>query len=234
MSRCGSPVADREPRPTLALRPTVQVVAFATAPIRRSACWSHRRYEFVHGALTRRSVTLARRARLAAVISPGQLVTERLRLTPLVVDDATPMADVLGDERMYEFTGGHPPTVDELWARYERLAVGHSADGSELWFNWIVRLADEATPVGVMQATVVPDSSRADVAWEIGVPWQGRRFAVEAAGAVVAWLIAEGVGVVRALVHPHNAASARVAERAGLVRTPEFEEGEAVWLTPPR
>jgi RimJ/RimL family protein N-acetyltransferase len=167
------------------------------------------------------------------VLVPAQLVTARLVLTPLTVDDAAAMVEVLADGRMYDFTGGHPPTLDELHARYERLARGRSADGGEVWFNWIVRPADTPAPVGVMQATVAADASTADVAWEIGVPWQGRGFATEAAGAVVTWLTAEGVPTIRALIHPDHVASGRVALRTGLVATPALEDGEVVWLAGP-
>ena len=49
--------------------------------------------------------------------------------------------------------------------------------------------------------------------------------------AMVAWLQAQGVGTVRALIHPAHIASARVAERAGLVPTVDREDGEVVWTT---
>jgi RimJ/RimL family protein N-acetyltransferase len=166
------------------------------------------------------------------VLTPTSLATERLTLTPLTVEDADAMVNVLGDERMYEFTGGRPRTLEELRKHYGWLAAGRSADGSELWFNWIVRFAGAPDPVGVVQATVAPDGSTADVAWEVGVPWQGRGIAVEAAQAMVGWLLANGVGRVRATVHPDHVASSRVAERVGLERTADVEDGEVVWCTP--
>ena len=127
--------------------------------------------------------------------TPCEIVTSRLTLTPLVEEDAEAMVDVLGDERMYQFTGGRAPTLDELRSRYRRLAVGRSADESELWFNWIVRIGGSA--VGAMQVTLATDSTSADVAWEVGVPWQGRGIAAEAATAVVDWLVALRIPVIR-------------------------------------
>ena len=162
-------------------------------------------------------------------LSPSTVVTERLTLDPLVAADADAMFTVLDDERMHEFTGGSPLSLDELRSRYERLAVGQSPDGSELWFNWIVRTTADATPVGVMQATVAADGSSAEVAWEVGVPWQGRGLASEAATAVVSWLIEHDVPLIRALVHPDHAASQRVAAHAGLEPTNELVDGEVVW-----
>jgi RimJ/RimL family protein N-acetyltransferase len=162
-------------------------------------------------------------------LSPAMIRTERLVLSPLVVDDADEMVDVLGDDRMYEFTGGAPLGLEPLRERYRRLAVGRSGDGSELWFNWIVRRAADSTAVGAVQATVMPDGAAAEVAWEVGIPWQGCGFASEAAVAMVDWLIAGGVRSISACVHPRHHASARVAARAGLAPTSEVVDGETVW-----
>ena len=139
------------------------------------------------------------------------------------------MMAVLGDERMYEFTGGTPPTLDELRARYRRLTVGRSSEGTELWFNWIVRLREDAAPIGVIQATVSADGRAAEIAWEVGVPWQGHGIASEATIAVVDVLIGQGVATVDAHVHPDHHASAGVAENAGLAPTPDIVDGERVW-----
>ena len=162
-------------------------------------------------------------------LTPGIIVTERLRLAPLTVEDADEMIEVLGDVRMYEFTGGRPPSLDQLRERYRHLVVGHSADGSQQWLNWVVRLAADDIAVGVMQATVVADGSAADVAWEVGVPWQGRGIASEAAGAVAEWLLGQGVGTITAYIHPEHHASSRVAARAGLSPTAELVDGETMW-----
>jgi RimJ/RimL family protein N-acetyltransferase len=165
-------------------------------------------------------------------LSASTIRTTRLELTPLVVEDAEEMVDVLGDERMHEFTGGAPLPLDQLRERYRRLAVGRSADGSELWFNWIVRMSTNGVAVGVVQATVAADGSSADVAWEVGVPWQGRGIASEAAVAIVDWLLDRGVGDVSACIHPDHHASARVAAHAGLTPTAEIVDGEVVWRRP--
>jgi RimJ/RimL family protein N-acetyltransferase len=164
---------------------------------------------------------------------PAELIrTDQLLLSPLTVDDADEMVVVLGDERMHEFTGGAPLALEPLRERYRLLAGGRSADGSELWFNWIVRRATDRAAVGVVQATVTADGSAAEVAWEVGVPWQGRGIASEAAVAMVEWLVAHGVRSITAHVHPDHDASARVAARAGLAPTDDVVDGEAVWRRP--
>ena len=57
-------------------------------------------------------------------------------------------SEVLDDERMHEFTGGRPRTLDELRSRYRRLAVSHATEDSELWFNWVVRSAERIDQSG--------------------------------------------------------------------------------------
>ncbi|HEY5016979.1 MAG TPA: GNAT family N-acetyltransferase [Streptosporangiaceae bacterium] len=159
------------------------------------------------------------------------LETSRVRLAPVRVADAEEMAIVLGDPRLHEFTGGRPLAVDELRAQYRRWAAAPGWPG-EQWLNWVVRLRATGAAVGTVQATV---TSRADgcraaqVAWVIGLPWQGSGFAAEAAAALVTWLTQAGVTDVTASIAPGHRASERVAARAGLEPTAESADGERVW-----
>lgn len=162
-----------------------------------------------------------------------RLATPRLVLAPLTVADADEMVGVLAGRELYAFIGGEPPDVDGLRTRYAMLARGHSADGHEDWLNWVVRLrTDDGEPgpaVGYVQATVTPDA-RAEVAWVVGTRWQRLGYASEAAGAVVTWLTAHGVGTVVAHVHPEHAASEAVAQRCGFEPTGETDDdGEQRW-----
>ena len=157
------------------------------------------------------------------IIEP--LASARLRLEPLTVDHAAAMVTVLADPSLYEFTGGAPPALADLSARYARQSVGHSPDGSERWLNWVVVLGDQ--PIGYVQATVV--GAEAEIAWVVSPAHQGRGLATEAAAAMVAWLASVGVTRLVAHVHPDHAASAAVAERLGLRPTDVVEEGEVRW-----
>lgn len=157
------------------------------------------------------------------------LTTPRLDLVPLRPDDADEMVAVLADPQLYRFTGGHPPNRAELRERYERQSVGRSADGAEVWLNWIVRRRPEGDAIGFVQATIVDAGGSADVAWVIGTPWQGQGFATEAARALVDWLQLVGVSLITAHVHPDHRASAAVSARSGLEPTDRVEDGERVW-----
>lgn len=157
----------------------------------------------------------------------ARLRTPRLLLTPLTPADAVEMVSVLSSAELYAFTGGAPPSLEQLEARYTAQSAGSSVAG-ERWSNWIVRLAETRRAVGYVQATVSED--RADVAWVIGADWQHRGFAIEAASSMCEWLRAHGVSCVTAHIHPDHHRSTRVAEAIGLRRTDERDDdGEVVW-----
>src|ERR1022692_1610019 len=81
--------------------------------------------------------------------------TRRLILEPLQVAHAEEMVFVLGDAALYEYTGGAPPTLEELRARYARQVSGRSPDRTQGWLNWIVRERERLSAVGTVQTNLV-------------------------------------------------------------------------------
>ncbi|WP_327331814.1 GNAT family N-acetyltransferase [Streptomyces anulatus] len=162
---------------------------------------------------------------------PLPFTTPRLDALPLEPAYAEEMAAVLADPALYVFTGGGPPDPAALRSRYERQSAG-SPDPGELWWNWVLRVRADGVLAGYVQATV--RGPRAEIAWVIGTPWQGRGYASEAAKAVAAHLTeAGGVRELVAHVHPDHAASEAVAAAAGLRPTGEWEDGERRWAGNP-
>lgn len=156
------------------------------------------------------------------------LRTDRLVLTPLSPADAPAMVGVLADPALYRFTGGEPPDLARLTARYEAQCAG-SPDPGERWHNWIVRRTESPEPLGFVQATVA--GGHADVAWVIGTAAQGHGFAREAAIAMGEWLRGQGAERITAHIHPDHHASAGVARAVGLEPTDERDDdGEQVWV----
>ncbi len=159
----------------------------------------------------------------------GSILATRLWLVPLAVTDAAEMVGPLADPDLYRITGGTPPTLADLERRYRAQVAGRSPDGTETWRNWIVRLIEGEVTIGFVQATLTDAGHTAEVAWVIGVPWQGHGYATEAARALVAHLVADGVETITAHVHPDHVASERVAAASGLIATDEIEDGERAW-----
>ena len=154
----------------------------------------------------------------------------RLVLEPLRTAHAEEMAVALSDPGLYRYTGGSPPTLEELRARYERQAKGCSPAGEERWSNWVVRESG-GEAVGYVQATVRRgrETVVAELAWVIAAPYQGRGMARSAAGMIKQWLRRQGVRNFTAHVHPGHFASAAVAANLGLSPTGLMEGGEVVW-----
>ena len=158
--------------------------------------------------------------------------TSRLDLIPLRREHAEPMYPLLCDGALYEFTGGNPPvSLDVLAALYERRETRHSPDGKELWLNWMIRERESGEAVGYVQATIA--ASKTNVAWVVGTHRQGLGFATEAARAVVALLVVQGVSGIQACVHQRHLASQKVAAKAGFTRTLCLSDGEEVWVFQP-
>jgi len=160
--------------------------------------------------------------------------TARLRLEPLRADHAAEMAPLLDDDDLHTYIGGHPATLDELRARYQRQSAGHSPTGHQGWLNWVVRHRGSGAAVGTVQATISRDAERlsADLAWVIATEHQRQGYASEAAAGMAAWLRHHGVQTLTAHIHPEHQASIRVAERLGLTTTGTLTNGEIRWTTP--
>ena len=161
------------------------------------------------------------------VVDDSTIRTERLTLRPLTVACAAEMVSVLADDELYAFIDGRAPTITELQARYQRLVAG-SGNDDEVWFNWIVRRVSDGVAIGFMQADVT--AGTVELAWLIGLRYQGSGFASEAAEALLDWFLQRGASRVTAHIHVDNLASHRVATQIGLSRTGEIDgDGESVW-----
>ncbi|MDF6019564.1 GNAT family N-acetyltransferase [Streptomyces sp. JH34] len=153
--------------------------------------------------------------------------TSRLDALPLDVAHAREMAAALFDPALHTYTGGTPEDPEALRARYERQSAG-SPDPAELWWNWVLRVRTDGCLAGYVQATV--RGARAELAWVVGTPWQGRGYAKEAAAGLVRYLRERSpVTTFVAHIHPDHVASAAVASAAGLLPTDEWEDGEVCW-----
>ncbi|CAL8900067.1 GNAT family N-acetyltransferase [Kocuria varians] len=157
-------------------------------------------------------------------------MTTVITLRPLRVDDAHDMAEVPAGAELYRYTGGEPPSVSDLQRQYAVQTRGRSADGTEQWFNGIVLAGPEQRPVGYVQATVPGDGSPTEIAWVIGLPWQGRGYASRAANLLAGELRDRGVTQVMAHIHPGHAASQRVACGLGMDPTEHVVDGEVRWV----
>ena len=141
--------------------------------------------------------------------------TSRLLLEPLTVARAAEMFAVLSDRAIYEFENEPPASLAWLEGRYGRLESRCSADGRELWLNWVVRNAQAGDALGYVQATIHADAT-ALIAYEFGSAHWGRGLAHEAVEAMLDEIArAHGVTTAGAVFKKANFRSRRLLQRLG-------------------
>jgi RimJ/RimL family protein N-acetyltransferase len=145
---------------------------------------------------------------------------------PVIAEHAEELTEVFGDERLYAFLVSQPTTTEELRDQFARLAADRLADKKgTAQRNWTVRRRGDDRAVGMVQAVFSDRGRTAEIAWAVGVAWQGQGIATEAARAVVGWLERRGVATITtAHIHPDHHASAKVATRAGLRPTGQYRD----------
>ncbi|HEY9390697.1 MAG TPA: GNAT family N-acetyltransferase [Mycobacteriales bacterium] len=160
------------------------------------------------------------------------VASARLWLEPLRVEHAREAVSVFDDVRLHTWTGGSPASLEQLEARYRRQSVGRSPDGTSGWLNWMLRRVSDHQLVGTVQATLhrpVVNRLEAEVAWVVGVQYQGNGYGREGALAMATLLRAQGVEGLAAHIHPGNAASVGIARALGLTATDTVCDGEIRW-----
>jgi RimJ/RimL family protein N-acetyltransferase len=137
-----------------------------------------------------------------------------LRLEPQTAAHAEEMFAVLSDPAIYEYENQPPPSLQWLQARYAKLETRLSADGTEQWLNWVIRLPTSQL-IGYVQATVGPEG-RAGIAYELTSAYWGRGLARRAVAAMLSELVdSYNVATFFAVLKRDNRRSMRLLERLG-------------------
>ena len=135
------------------------------------------------------------------------------------------MFHVLCDPAIYEFENQPPQSPEWLESRFRMLESRRSADGSELWLNWVIRLPSGAL-AGYVQATVLPESV-AYVAYELASRFWRQGIGSAAVSAVLRELrVSYGVHVCLAVFKARNFRS------VALLRSLEFSAAAPEDLPP--
>ncbi|MEO8506842.1 MAG: GNAT family N-acetyltransferase [Betaproteobacteria bacterium] len=149
------------------------------------------------------------------------IAAARLTLEPQTAEHADEMFAILSDPAIYEFENEPPQSLDWLRTRFTKLETRLSADGTQQWLNWVIRLPTSEL-IGYVQATVYADG-RADIAYELASRYWGRGLARQAVEAMNGELAQRyGVQTLTAVLKLRNFRSLRLLERLGFVlATPE-------------
>ncbi|MFT5286162.1 MAG: ribosomal-protein-alanine N-acetyltransferase [Planctomycetota bacterium] len=167
-------------------------------------------------------------------LSENEVIYEsaRLLLEPLVSSHAAELYETLAAPEIFRFIPQErPSSLASLVERCQRLESRQSADGNEVWLNWVVRLGSSKECVGRVQATIHPDRS-ASIGYEFGVSFWGQGYGTESVERMIRALFEDfGVHEVRAEVDTRNLGSMALLEhlnfdRGELRKDADFFKGE--------
>jgi RimJ/RimL family protein N-acetyltransferase len=150
------------------------------------------------------------------------LETPRLRLRPLRESDLERWAAVCADPAVLRYIGGRALSREETWRRI----LATTGAWAMLGFGyWAVERLEDGLMIGHVgfadfkREILPPLDGRPEMGWVLAPEAHGRGYASEAVAAGLAWADeALGATEIVAIIDPGNAASIRVAEKAGFAR----------------
>ena len=147
------------------------------------------------------------------------LETERLRLRGSLPEDLPRHAEMLADPQVLRFLGAQPHSREEAWRRL--------STSTGLWTllgygYWTVERKEDGAYLGQVgfgdfKRELHPSiEGLPEMGWLLPREAQGQGYASEAVAAGLKWADRELAGqTFAAIIHPQNAASIRVAQKAG-------------------
>ena len=148
--------------------------------------------------------------------APLQLVTERLVIRPWRLDEAPRVLDILSRVEVARWLGDGEPhlmaDLDEATRKIEEWNLLEEPLG-----QWAIEVTETGVSAGSVMLVPIPDSGGlVQIGWHLHPDTQGLGYATEAARAVLAHGLSQGISEIRALTHVPNHASRAVAERLGM------------------
>jgi RimJ/RimL family protein N-acetyltransferase len=149
----------------------------------------------------------------------------RLRLRGLRASDLDAQAAMNADERVMRYAGRQPLSREDSWRRM--------LSGPAMWMllgygAWAVERKEDGTFLGQVffadfKRDMTPSiEGQPEMGWMLAYHAHGQGYASEAVGAALGWVDKALAGQeIVAIIDPENAASIRVAEKAGFVLSGE-------------
>jgi RimJ/RimL family protein N-acetyltransferase len=160
------------------------------------------------------------------------LITERLHLRRSRPEDAEAISGYRSDPDVHRYQGWERTDPDGVRAEIREMS-GRSPGSPGGWVQLSVEEREGNKLVGDVGLSPAEDEPGViKVGYTVAPAFQGRGYASEAIGALVAYAFdALGAEVVRAYASAENVASLRVAEKVGmrLIERIEHRRGDEVW-----
>lgn len=161
--------------------------------------------------------------------------TERLRLRSILPGDLSLHAEALADPEVVRYLGGQPLPREEAW---RKLLSGHAMWSMFGFGYWAVERREDGAYLGMagfgdFKRDMTPSiEGTPEMGWVFTRHSHGKGYASEAVAAGLAWADEALRGQeITAIIDPGNAASVRVAEKAGFSNwEPAKYRGEPILL----
>lgn len=146
---------------------------------------------------------------------PFRITTDRLVIRPLTRDDITEFTRYRNIADVARYQDWPLPYTRDLAHELLDSLDGTSGPTTDVWVQLAIARVDDDVLLGDLAVWLDGQGALAMIGYTLAPEHQGHGYALEAAGALVDWLIAKGVHRVAATLDPANFASARVLERLG-------------------
>jgi len=157
------------------------------------------------------------------------ILTPRLRLSPLVLDDARAMLEYRADPDVCRYQSFTPGTLSDV-EDFIRGVLGHAFDTPGTWFQFAVRRRDTGELIGDLGVRFpADDPHQAEIGFTVAPAHQRRGFAGEAVAGILDHLFHTcGKRRVFASVDPRNTASMALLRRLGWRQ--EAHHRQSLWF----
>jgi RimJ/RimL family protein N-acetyltransferase len=168
-----------------------------------------------------------------ADLSFEPLETKRLVLRRSRLEDAAAISGYRSDPNVHRYQGWERTDVEGIRGQIEEMSRRAPGEPGG-WVQLSVEERDGGRLVGDIGLSPVDDDPGViEIGYTIAPPYQGRGYATEAVGALVAYALGTlEADVVRAYASAENLPSIRVAEKVGMSLVERFQRrhGDAVWF----
>jgi len=157
------------------------------------------------------------------------LVTKRLTLRAMTIDDAPALAERRSDPTTAEYQSWTVPYALERAQKLITEVIAKDGPRPGDWFQAAITLTGTGQTVGDVVAFLTENGHTAEIGYTLDIDARGNGYATEAAAAMIDHLVhVIGVHRIEASTHPENVASNRVLERLGF--SLEGIKRESYWV----
>ncbi len=154
------------------------------------------------------------------------LTTDRLTIAPMALDHFEAHAAAWSDPEMTRFIGGEPRSRNISWGKFLAGAGLWPIMGYGYW-TFVDRQTGAYVGNGGLaqfERGIAELEGYPEAGWAFAHEAWGKGYATEAMTAILGWADAQGLGEIRCIIDPGNAASHKVATKLGFTKFAESHD----------